>query len=711
MKNDEYTKDTLADATPQPKLPELQEEYTRSFSEGEGTGTIVGTLTSWDYTRLMRWNGQSDDGKKWQKNQIDGKQVFPWDGASDARIPLVDTVINSTVDLLCVGHERSRLQVSGMEVSDAEGAKIVERLLKWLTDVKLRGQINLEREYLANYQETYGFAVMQVGWEEKKATTLFDINVDYVRENFGEDMLAVLLDPDQIDLAIQLVSEQLPGVKNKKLRALLKTFREEGEASVPVTEVVSSVPRLTALRPYDDIGFPPETLTLQNARVIFVRRYMTEAQLNAMAEEDDWDKKWIKAVKKTAGHQSVMASTQEVEPTGLAGARLTTYDRYDNLIEVAWAYARQSDEDGVNGIYCTVFSPHALKDDKDQDIYAKHELQDYAHGVQPFVAFTAENRYRRISDSRGVPEIAETWQDEVKAQHDAVVDYTSITTVPPITVNRRIGQVSELGPAVQLSVNRPDDYAFMSPPTRQPSTAFEMISSVERMAATYFGIPHPDIPPAATQVKQQRKVGTWLSCWTEVYKQMFALARQYMEPNEIARVTNSRVGISGEAPDVTGQYDFVLRFDVRDLDNEYLMEKYKAFSTFVIPQDKAGSIDNGAYVRSIAKAIAPDIAEEVVVDPKSATTRTVDDVHTDLAKMMLGIEPTYSENDPAASIKLQVFQQALQSNPKAMEMMKSDQSFQLLAQNYVKNLQQSIVQEQNKQVGRTGVTPIAGAGA
>jgi hypothetical protein len=45
-------------------------------------------------------------------------------------------------------------------------------------------------------------------------------------------------------------------------------------------------------------------------------------------------------------------------------------------------------------------------------------------------------------------------------------------------------------------------------------------------------------------------------------------------------------------------------------------------------------------------------------------------------------------------------------NPKAQQQMQSDQHFRALVDNYVKNLQMSVSQQQNKQIGRTGVTPV-----
>ena len=55
---------------------------------------------------------------------------------------------------------------------------------------------------------------------------------------------------------------------------------------------------------------------------------------------------------------------------------------------------------------------------------------------------------------------------------------------------------------------------------------------------------------------------------------------------------------------------------------------------------------------------------------------------------------------------LQFMQQIVESNPKYQEALQGDERFQALLQNYGKNLQMSVQQEQNKMIGRVGVQPV-----
>jgi hypothetical protein len=125
-----------------------------------------------------------------------------------------------------------------------------------------------------------------------------------------------------------------------------------------------------------------------------------------------------------------------------------------------------------------------------------------------------------------------------------------------------------------------------------------------------------------------------------------------------------------------------------------------------MPLDSAGVIDKSKLVRAAIEAIDPDKAKDLIVDQSSASQLMYKDIQSDIGLMMLGNEANYVENDPTAQTKLQYIQDIVGKNPKAQQQMQQDQHFRALLENYIKNLQMSISQQQNKQIGRTGVTPV-----
>jgi hypothetical protein len=137
------------------------------------------------------------------------------------------------------------------------------------------------------------------------------------------------------------------------------------------------------------------------------------------------------------------------------------------------------------------------------------------------------------------------------------------------------------------------------------------------------------------------------------------------------------------------------------------MEKLKSIVETVVPLDSGGVIDRNKLVKLVVEAISPDAARELIIDQTTASQKMYKDVINDVGMMMLGNEAMYVENDPAAQSKMQYLQEILQKNPKAQQAAQSDRIFQILLENYSKNLQMSVEQQKNKEIGRIGVSPAS----
>ena len=154
------------------------------------------------------------------------------------------------------------------------------------------------------------------------------------------------------------------------------------------------------------------------------------------------------------------------------------------------------------------------------------------------------------------------------------------------------------------------------------------------------------------------------------------------------------------------QFDFVLKFDVREMDTEYVDKKLAAISQYIVPQDVGGVLDRNKLIGMLTKAISPDIADELIIDQTTASQKMYNDVKGEIGMMMLGNEATYVENDPSAKTKLQYAQDILSRNPKAQSALQGDEVFQKLFENYSKNLQMSVMQQENKTIARIGVSQL-----
>jgi hypothetical protein len=588
------------------------------------------------------------------------------------------------------------LRVSPTNVSQLDQAVTAHNLMDWTVNAKMYNDLTRDVELLSQYLWTYGWAGVHITWQQEMGQKEQYLTMDQVMALAAQspegsvlaDFPNLIANPEADDQSAELIMAAFPNLKKRRALKAVRELRDEGECDFPVPTMVTNKPMVAALAPWDELAFPPETTDIQSARVVFRRYYMTEAQLLNKVETDDWDEEWAQEAINTMGRFSNYADFSYT--SGLANN--SVMDR-ENLIEIVYAYQKSIDEDGVPGVFYTVFSPQV------GDKWGYFEALDYGHGQYPFVIWRSEMIHRQICESRGVPEICMTWQEEVKAQRDSIFDYTSLATLPPIEVPKTRGGNLKIGPAIQIPVLRRGEIGFLQPPAREPGVAFQLIEAVMAQTDRYFGRPTEKVAPAVTQMRQQRIINNWLHGWTEAFRQVLTLTLQYVGPEEIQRVTASQTALPQDIQD----FDVMLKFDVRELSTDLVTEKLKAISTLVLPLDTAGVIDRAKLISVALRAIDPNLASELVMQQGPASQKMFNETNDELALISLGNPPQLRENDPTAAMRLQFSQQVLQSNPKYQQQLQQDQLFQANLQKYIENLQFSVQQQQNAVTGRLGV--------
>lgn len=706
-----------------PEVTELQREYKSCFP---GSTNWNGLLNS-DETRYCYWPNQSPDGKKYDE---ENNPAFPFNGASDARIHLVDSIINERVATLGAAFWRANLSAHAIEPGDMPKAAQVNTLLRWARQKMLRNLVK-EVELAAQYQGTYGWTVLMATWERDVTLQMRELTLDmfrnialavaeYDQANPLAQLPQMILDPTLEEQAIPLLEqlylsyvqmnrvavlmEEIPKLKKSTLKRVIRELREEGRTELPVPYVTRDQPVVRALKPWDEVFIPFYETDIQTARV-FVRYLMTEEELRAKAEIYGWDQKWVEQAVLQKGKISwwqFTAPTQAQQPYTWAYIQNPLNN---NLIEVLYAYTTRMDDNGCKGVYCTVFQPEVSSDQEgNNDLVAKHELLNYHHGKMPFVDLPLERIQRSFVWSRPIPQIGQTWQREMKVQHDGLTDRTSFTTLPPILVPTSTLQSQwKFGPGQPLPVQQGREPKFMDIP-RGDGTALELLQQVKTEADEYFGRANPNIPAVRTQVMQEQQVNHFLKAWSEVFEQVFQLMQQFMTEAELERIVGSKLVFEREAAAIAGQFDIDLTFDVRELDVDYTAEKLKRIVELV-PMDVGGVINRNELIKMAMNAIDPRLARELITDSATASQQLFIQVRDEIAQMYLGNEPMYVENDPTAPTKLQYAQQVVMANPDYQEALRTNPRFAELMGKYAKNLTFSVQQQQNKQVGRIGVQP------
>ena len=412
--------------------------------------------------RFNEWPGQSSDGKKWKKNT--GANVVPFDGASDSRVPLVDSYVQEDVDMLMSSLRQMKVTALPTESGDSKKAFLASNLLRWMVDNQM-DEFFHEAELAANYYCENGIAVMSVLWQQETLNGYRQIDMETIsqwaatqpKETMQSELPQLILNPATEDDAISL-SKGLLGVElsNAEAKRMVKDLRETGAATYTAPEVVKNRPELTALRVGEDFFFPADTTDIQQARRLFWRQHMTAEQLKNAKDNRGWDGEWVDEVLERA--KGMSGGAEFASEVKLRGERPGLVDLDTrNLYEVVHAFERRCDKNGVPGIYYVVFCPQLTSNDRGDEIVGREELLNYAHGLYPFVAMRREHLSRRLDDSRGYGEVASVWQQQVKTEWDGRVDRSYLATMPPLT--HPVGRPpTNLGPGVMVPRMRPDDY-------------------------------------------------------------------------------------------------------------------------------------------------------------------------------------------------------------------------------------------------------------
>ncbi len=684
-------------------------------------------------TRYCLWDGQSADGRKHKKDN-GNKEVFPFEGSSDHRVRLADTIIGENVRLGMRVLRGADAEVSPAEVSDAEFAGRTKQVLKHLQRVYKREVEDALRLYL-NYREGDGpgLGVMGVFWEREMATELRTVEPEALMElallasSGGGEPTAeslerakdLLLNPNLEAEALALIVDAY-GVDKVAARGALKKIRNGEAAELEVPYVHRDGPVLRPMRLWEDVFFPSNTTDIQKARCIFTRELLTEAELDARGAAREWPAEFLEKVKKHRGKSWLHWGSWEDYRYGrgpvewrAGGVTDVLTDRYEIITAYAKAQDPKGKQKGLSGVYRTVF--HGSVDE-----VAEHGPNGYWHGMYPFVVGTQERVSGCLMDSRGVGEIVVTDQLAKKRQVDLTIDASELTALPSIKLwTRRKDARLQLGPLKQHQMDRHDKWEWADGPKLDPRSQV-ILDRVEKDVDMYFGRMTEVVKPDYALMVQQDRADRILSEGESMWTQVLMLAQQYLPQAEAERIAPGwKQPLNAGGPEgVRKRYDIYLSFDVKSADSEFVEKKLKAFNEFLVPLDKYGLLDGTEMLRDAAKLIDPVMADKYVKSAQSASESEIEETMQTLSFILNGIQPSMPERGINHELRYRTLSNAVLTNPQIQkELSIKPLSMQLLT-DYMKFLQQMMVQENNKVTGRkgtslslggTGAAPVAGS--
>lgn len=706
-------------------------------------------------TALAVWDGQSADGRKHRERY--GKKVFPFEGAADSRVHLTGQAVDELTMLEMMAIDSAKVQVIAMEFTDAAASKKVETLMKYETRQRLRAELWRESNFARQIKHTWGHAVVHVGWEQQMGTARVVMTTDDLSKQLAQQVMlemqqqlqdrgmtdlqlspeeqlqaadtadaqmAALLADQNRDAIATLIRARHPLLSLKRARRVARDLIDTGRVEFGAPFRKPGRPSIKALLPGFEVFYPWWSHVIERAPWVARVEALSEPELRAKVTSDGWDAAAVQAmidmgptpvIDVGAVLQALGEENHRLlnEPARLAFTeRLASRQRLH--YEVLIITVQTVDEDGYPATQEVICHPSLVSKDKrerGEEKVLANRLVDYYFEGGCYVGLRREFKARPLWESRGVSELAGTHQWLLKATRDASMDRTSFATMPIVKVSARRmsagkGERWDYEPGSKLPVGPGDDVGYLSPPPLDQGTILDS-KEIRGDAANLLGLHNAELPQAKVQMHQQWLVTNALLEHREMLLRILGMDQQFMEPLHVSRVLGAGpLPFQVTREEIAGSYDFVLEFDVKSLDMEYLQKRWSALKdAFSIP-GVAGQLPTVPVVSWLLNNIDPGLSDIVTGSLQERSTQQAEEEKVAISMMMNGLEPEVTEGMDA-SVRLQTDQQQLQGNPAVAAAYAQGGLFTQLMNARVAAWQQQIQQRtENAQIGRTGFKPV-----
>ena len=680
----ESVSESLTYVSDEPDIKTLKYAYDQTVTELEAYFDLC--RTSYDDRRNW-WPGKSRDHRK------HGADAFPWEGASDVECHVIDERITRLVSLFMASLSRANIRAFPVESGDIARSKVVSGFLKWMVSSGYIPRFYREMELGANYLLERGILISYVGWQREDRRFIQQLDLSQIAQ-MSPEIADAINSGEMDDELVLLIQNIFPGTTPKRAKKAIKELRKTGVAELPVVRRQVNAPEVKTLAPDGDFFFPPYVTDPQRAPYCFWRTYYTPQELENKVVTDGWDEGFVEHV--IDKYRGVNIDSIEREQEGRRSISLTdnAYEA-EELIEICYGYQRLVDqEDGAEGIYCTVFHKEFSGDEFTQG-YAKFELlngyEDY-----PVVVTRLSEDSKRLYDASTIPSILRGIQNQVKVERDSRIDRNSLATLPPIL--HPVGQApSDWGPGRMIPYRRKGDLDFAPTPAYNTGS-LEMERTQLDLADRLVGL---DEQSSISQVRKQFLVDKFLSHTAEVLRMAYKCFQRFGPDEVFFRVTgipDPQVLNKGN-PDEN--FDIMINFDVQNTDPETVQAKLQQFVALnQLNANGRMNVDN--LLDIAASSIDPIMADAVLQPVESAQQQVVKDVTDDLTKIFAGIE--MPARPAGAQIAMQVIQQYAQQ-PDVAQRLQQDEAFAARMEKYAGQYTFQMQQAQNAQIGRVGTAP------
>lgn len=664
----------------EPDVLLLKNSYDRTVNDL--SWYLESTRDSFDYRRCI-WPGKSKDLRK------HGTDAFPFEGASDTEVPLIDERINTYIALCMSALARANIRAYPVEIGDLQRARVTSAFLKWMVSTYIP-DFRRQMELGANYLFERGIMVSYVGWQKENRTFLQKLDLNQIAQ-LSPDLARIIVEGNDDQQIAKLLQQQFAGVNEARAKKALKQLRKDGVAELPIVRQSVNCPMVSALAPDGDVFFPSYTTDPQKAPYCFWRVLMTAQELRNKSATEGWDKEWVDFV-----IERYATSVDINDPRTNTSSNRSAQEQTNELYEIIYCYQRLvSEEDNSEGIYCTVFHPQ-FTGRSDEPKYAKFELLN-GYDDYPFVVTKLGEDNKRLYELATIPEQLIGLQWQVKGERDSRMDRNSMATIPPLLYPANGQPPMDYGPAARIPYRRMGEIQFGPVPPFNPGSV-EIETTLTQEANRIMGLDHEN---PMSRIRQQFYVDKFLTHVRDVLRLSFKCYQRFGPEQVFFRVTGVTDPQRFTRGDPNEDFDITINFDVLNTDPEALESQLNQFVSLV-QFDRNGRMDMDRMLEVLASAVNPALADAVLQPAQEAQQQIVRQVTDDLSKIYAGIEVGARPN--GAQVAMQVIQQYTQQ-PDVMQRVQQDEAFRNRLQKYAQQYQFQMQQMQNAQIGRIGTAP------
>lgn len=652
--------------------PDITALITELHDAVNGTTWFQQSMRANEETRDCYWPGQRPDGRKHGTPTMAAK---PWENAADHRVHLVTEVIKERTAIRQRAITTANVSVRGRNVEDIRKGSLLAKVVRYYLSQVQIWQAD-ETKYLSNWSQNDGHAVLYCGWRTRKQmeiremaraemlVTMLTAEVARLQAELGgqeldEEQLAELqrlqmialeeqfmaegISETLVALVLQMVPElvAMGPLGRKEARRLVKELKQAEKAEYAVTDIKEAGLEWEALRAMVDVFYPSQTKKLRDARWIARARWMSEVELRAWAEEEDFDSTWLNEVLSKPGRALELNNVSDWV-LGTSGTRFRNRvqvgfndedTKYYQIFEVYW---KASNTVGVPVLYRSIVHGKVQK-------FAKHEVCRAYHGEYPFLELREEYDSKALLSSRGVPEVIGTYQSAIKVQWDSRSDAAALHNLPEMVIPIGAAVPTHRGPGTFMFANRGgvDPFKPLQPPTPD-NRSVEIEGKIEARVGRLYGRMHPDVPEVLTMLFQQTLGNDTLELLQRLVRLSTTLIQQYSPPLTSARIAGTDEYVTmQDREEIQGQFDIETRWDSRDLNLEWVSQKLGFYKDMLLPLDNRGSVNREVLLRMAADAIDPTMADRIVPDEGQTQKREMDEEDAALSMIFTGGLPAF----------------------------------------------------------------------